>query len=190
MSIGDIINKLEKDSSIYLTRNVAPGSKEKIVDAVARAAYNNNRAYEGCTRCVLQALDEHLHLTTAEGHRDCIKASTALAAGVARMGETCGALIGAVMAIGLEYGSERLDQFERYVETMNRARVLFKRFRDLYGTVKCTEIQEKLLGRTYNFDKEEDREAWYKDGGLDKCPSVCAVAARLAAEIILEGRKD
>lgn len=189
MGIGDIINKLEKDSSIYLTRDVPPGSRQKVVDAVAKAAYNNNRTYEGCTRCVLQALNEHLGLTTPEGRDDCIKASTALAAGVARMGETCGALTGAVMAIGLEYGSGRLDQFDRYVETMNKARILFRQFKELYGSVKCTDIQEKVLGRRYDFDKEEDREAWYKDGGLDKCPGVCAAAARIAAEIILEDRE-
>jgi len=28
-----------------------------------------------------------------------------------------------------------------------------------------------------------------KDGGLEKCPLVCAVAARLAAEIILDLQK-
>jgi len=45
------------------------------------------------------------------------------------------------------------------------------------------------LGRHYDFKNKEDGAAWYKDGGLDKCPMVCATAARLAAEIILDLQK-
>lgn len=56
--------------------------------------------------------------------------------------------------------------------------------------MKCFEIQEKLFGRHYDFFNPEDAEAWHKDGGLDKCPSVCGVAARMGAEVILEFRKQ
>ena len=183
------IGQLEKDSDIYRTREVPPGSKVKLIDAVSISAYNNDRAYEGCARCVLAAINEHLRLTSVEGFNECIKASTALAAGVARMGETCGGLIGGIMALGLEFGSEDMSLFDRYADTMRISRELFIKFRDQYGTVKCAEIQEKLLGRRYDFFKEEDREAWYREGGLEKCPSVCAAAAGLTAEIILDHRK-
>jgi len=49
----------------------------------------------------------------------------------------------------------------------------------------CLEIQESLLGRGFDFKREEESEAWYEAGGLEKCPMVCAVAARIAADIIL-----
>ena len=153
MGIRDSITQLEKDGSIYLSRTVSPGSEAKLIDAVAISAYSNDRAYEGCARCVLAALNEHLRLTSKEGFDECIKASTALAAGVARMGETCGGLMGGVMALGLEFGSEDMSRFDQYAETMLISRELFCRFRDLFGTVKCFDIQEKLLGRRYNFFK-------------------------------------
>jgi len=41
------------------------------------------------------------------------------------------------------------------------------------------------LGRGFDLKREEESEAWYKAGGLEKCPMVCAVAARIAADIIL-----
>jgi len=189
MSSKTKIDQLERDSAIYLTRDVPPGSKDKLIDAVSISAYNNNRTYEGCARCVLAAINEHLRLTPAEGFNECIKASTALSAGVARMGETCGALIGGIMALGLEFGSDDMSLFDRYADTMQISRELFLKFKDQYGTVKCAEIQEKLLGRRYNFFKEEDREAWYREGGLEKCPSVCAATAGLATEVILDHRK-
>jgi len=47
-------------------------------------------------------------------------------------------------------------------------------------------FRKKILGRHYDFKVEKDSEVWYKDGGLDKCPMVCAVAARITAEIILD----
>jgi len=188
MGIKDSITQLEKDGSIYLSRTVAPGSEAKLVDAVAISAYSNDRAYEGCARCVLAALNEHLRLTSEKGFDECIKASTAIAAGIARMGETCGALVGGVMALGLEFGSEDMSRFDKYTETMLISRELFCRFRDHFGTVKCSEIQENLLGRRYNFFKDEDRDAWYQEGGLDKCPGVCATAGAMTAEIILARR--
>jgi len=179
---------LEIDSDIYHTRDIPPGTRAKLVHAVSVSAFNNNRTYEGCARCVLAALQEHLHLASWEGFHHCIRASTGLSAGVARMGEICGALLGGVMALGLEFGSEELSEFHRYTDTMHASRELFRAFEDRYGTVRCTEIQEKLLGRRYDFFDEDDREAWYEDGGLEKCPGVCAVAASITAEMILDSR--
>jgi len=44
---------------------------------------------------------------------------------------------------------------------------------------------KKLLGRSFDFKIDEEAEEWYKAGGLEKCPMVCAIAARIAADIIL-----
>jgi C_GCAxxG_C_C family probable redox protein len=135
-------------------------STGKILDRIAKAAYDNDRAYEGCVRCVLAALQEHLHLIDDDkAYRAALKASTALAAGVARRGETCGALIGAIMAVGLATGAEHLDDAEGYVRAMKVAAEVFDRFKENYGTVKCFEIQERLFGRHYDFFNPEDVEA-------------------------------
>jgi len=184
------LDNYPKETARYDTRGEGMASTGKILDRIAKAAYDNDRAYEGCARCVLAALQEHVHLLHDDkAYRAALKASTPLAAGVARRGETCGALIGAIMAVGLVAGSERLDDAEGYVRAMEVAVEVFDRFKNNYGTVKCFEIQEKLFGRHYDFFNPEDAEAWYKDNGLDKCPGVCAVAARIGAEVILELRE-
>ena len=36
-----------------------------------------------------------------------------------------------------------------------------------------------------DFNNDEDAEEWLKAGGLEKCPLVCGIAARMAADIIL-----
>ena len=178
-----------EEKARYDTRSDKAGSMSKVLDRIAKAAYDNNRAYEGCARCVLSALQTHLHLMDDDkAFRGVMKSSTALSAGVARKGETCGALLGALMTVGLERGTERLNDFDGYVDTMMAASEVFDRFRNKYGTVKCFEIQEQLLGRSVDFFNDEDAEWWYEHGGLDKCPGVCSVAARIAAEEIIELR--
>ena len=56
------------------------------------------------------SVEIHLHL----GNGEALKASIALSAGIARMGETCGALTGGIMAIGLVLGREELDNIQAY----------------------------------------------------------------------------
>ena len=151
-----------KEEAVYNTRKSPPGSREKLLDVIAKTGYNNNRAYEGCTRCVLWAIQTHLHFEDAGA----LRASTAMAAGVARMGED-------------------LADFDAYVETMSMGVEMFNRFKEMMGSVKCFDIQEKLLGRRFDFFKEDDREAWYTGGGIEVCPWVCGEAARIAADVIL-----
>ncbi len=186
----DSLRYYPKENADYKSREEPPASVKKILDRVAKAAYDNDRAYEGCTRCVFEALQRELHLEEDENaYRAALKASTGLAAGVARKGETCGALLGAIMAIGLVYGAKYLSEWKEYVKTMDLAGKVFDKFKEKFGTTKCFEIQEKLLGRHYNFWDPKDSEAWYKEGGLDACPGVCATAARIAAEVILENKE-
>lgn len=183
--------KLEENEEIYKVKEIPPGTKEKILDIIAKSAYNNDRAYEGCTRSVLAALIEHLHLSTVEGAKEVIKSSTALAGGICRMGETCGALIGGIMAIGLLVGSDKLEEFEAYKQSMELSYELYNQFKKIYHSTRCYEIQEQVFGRSYDFKDKEESEAWYRDGGLYECPMVCATAARLAAKIIIEfGKRD
>jgi hypothetical protein len=47
------------------------------------------------------------------GSKEVFKAGSALAAGVAKRGETCGALTGAIMAMGTIIDQERLEDKEQ-----------------------------------------------------------------------------
>lgn len=41
------ITKLEENEEIYnVSKGIVPGAKEKIIDIVAKSAYNNDRAYK------------------------------------------------------------------------------------------------------------------------------------------------
>ena len=51
----------------YDTRQVEQGSREKLLDRVAWAAYYDDRVYEGCSRSVLQALHRAVFIWEMEG---------------------------------------------------------------------------------------------------------------------------
>lgn len=114
-------------------------------------------------------------------------AGSSLAGGVARAGETCGALTGAIMAIGLVAGRRNLEDLDTYQSCMALAREARQEFLERIGHTLCAEIQRILLGRTYHLWDEEQRQRFHDDGGHSReaCPGVCGKAARIAAEIIL-----
>lgn len=179
MSLEEVAKKIELAK--YDTRQVEPGSREKLLDRVAWVAYYNDRVYEGCSRSVLQALQSLLHL----GDGEVLRASTPLAGGVARMGETCGALTGGIMAIGLLLGREELENIQAYRNAIEASYEMYNRFKEAIGGTICSEIQKSLFGRSFDFKGDEEAEEWYKAGGLEKCPMVCAIATGIAADIIL-----
>ena len=48
-----------------------------------------------------------------------------------RRGEVCGAIVGAVMALGLQYGEDRKN---------TQSLALMKQFRETYGSILCKEL--------------------------------------------------
>ena len=125
------------------------------------------------------------------GSKEVFKAGSALAGGVAMMGETCGALTGAIMAVGCLVGRERLEDREQHKKAMqigNRVCILF---RDQIGHTICKEIHKIRYGKAYSFISPEESDAFHKNGGHSRkgCPEVCGVAAKIAAEMILDIRE-
>jgi C_GCAxxG_C_C family probable redox protein len=168
-------------------------ANEECIQRVKRKALEND-FYSGCSQSVLGALQEEFGI----GNKESFKAATALAGGVARQGETCGAIIGALSALGLVMGRERMEDEETYkammpsaIEVRNRFREELKKqfeFKEELESTLCRDIQKKLYGRSFNMADDEERQAFLDAGGHSEagCPKVCAVAAQVAAEKILE----
>jgi C_GCAxxG_C_C family probable redox protein len=121
------------------------------------------------------------------GSQEVFKAGSALAGGVARRGETCGALTGAIMGVCCLAGRERLEDREQYGKAMEKANRVYEQFREKIGHTLCTEIHKIRYGKVYHLINPAEREAFHEEGGHTRtgCPEVCGVAARIAAEVIL-----
>ena len=125
------------------------------------------------------------------GSQEVFKAGSALAGGVARRGETCGALTGAIMGLCCLVGRERLEDTEQYRRAMAEAQRVYDAFKEKIGHTICSEIHKIRYGKVYRLFIPEEGKAFHEMGGHGRkgCPEVCGVAAKIAAEVILDIRE-
>ncbi|MCW3991291.1 MAG: C-GCAxxG-C-C family protein [Candidatus Bathyarchaeota archaeon] len=166
---------------------------EKLVKEIGGRAHEYDQ-YSGCSQSVLLALQEGLGI----GCLDSFKSATVLSGGVARRGETCGALLGALMALGLVSGRERMEDYDRYAGAVDIADEICDGFQRRLGeefgftepleSTLCREIQARIYGRSFDLRDPDQREAFLAAGGHsdEGCYKVCGVAAEVAAERLLE----
>ena len=103
------------------------------------------------------------------------KVAGAFGGGMARLGETCGAVTGALMAIGLKYGMTQAKDEKARDKTYKLAQEFAGTFKARHGSLVCRE----LLG--YDLSSPEGRKAAH-DKGL--FTSLCPQFVRDAVEIV------
>ncbi|MFC1951571.1 C-GCAxxG-C-C family protein [Chloroflexota bacterium] len=157
-----------------------------------KKAHEYEKLYSGCAQSVLGALQEEFGI----GNKESFKAASALAGGIARQGETCGAIIGALSALGLVIGREKIEDTPVYKATMDSAVKMIVTFREemkkqfglrseLQNTL-CRHIQETIYGRSFDLANKEEFQAFLDTGGHGDtgCPKVCGIAVQVVAEEI------
>jgi len=159
--------------------------KEELLNKIEETAYNYEKAYTGCSRCALRAVQEHLNL----GDDSAIMAVAPLAGGIAFHGDTCGALLGGLMAVGLATASSNMEDQEALQASLAAGYRLHRRFVREVGSSRCRDIQTAHLGRFYNFADPKEYERFKEAGGYNECAKIVGKAARLAAGSILDLRE-
>ena len=169
-----------------------PTNQDRI-KRVKKTAHEYDR-HSGCSQGVLLALQEEFGI----GSDEVFKAATVLSGGVARHGETCGALLGSLMALGLVVGREKMEDTQTYRDSMEPSADIIARYKEelkkqfgfegeLQGTL-CKQIHAKIYGRAFDMTDKVDYQAFLDAGGHgdNGCLKVCGIAAEVAAEKILE----
>ena len=64
--------------------------------------------------------------------------ATPFAGGMARTGEVCGAVVGALMCIGIKHGRDEVGQPEDKAQGLSGE--FLRRFRDEMGSIQCREL--------------------------------------------------
>ena len=161
---------------------------EQLIEKAAQLGYENELKYFGCSQAVVSALIESFGI----GSSDILRASTALAGGIARRGNVCGALVGGLMMVGLLVGRDDLEMNEQYQRGHAYGDKLYRRFEEKLGSAICAEIQKMKFGKTFDMLTEKGRENFIASGAHDPegCPLVTKEGARLTAELIVEILKE
>lgn len=165
-------------------------------DATSQKAFDLARKYEmnytGCAQTTLAGIFDALDIE----NDDVFRSASGLADGLGLTGDgSCGALVGAAMAISYLFGREKKD-FPDMLKPMKSymlVKELHDKFVEQYESCRCYDIQKRLMGRTFNLYDPEDMVKAFECKMFDHCSRVAGTAARLAAEIILretERRKD
>jgi C_GCAxxG_C_C family probable redox protein len=108
--------------------------------------------------------------------------------GFGMTGGICGAVTGALVALGLYFGSDDLQDYEGTGRTMTAARTFIPRFEEEVGSIYCPRIQQDVVFDKYLDPRagRENFEAFVAAHGYEKCSLLPGIGARIAAAIIIE----
>jgi len=128
-----------------------------------------------CSQAVLEAFSETMGLD----REIALKISQSFGGGMAHRGETCGAVTGALMVIGLKYGRTKADDAEAKEQTYATVHEFIKRFKDKYDSIVCKEI----LGYDVSNDKEF-KQAQEEEVFQSICPNLVQSAAEICEDLL------
>lgn len=125
-----------------------------------------------CSQAMLAAYCDELGLD----RETALKISCGMAAGMARLGSTCGAVTGAYLVLGLKFGSCSSDDKQSLEKTFALIREFDRRFTEKHGSTCCRE----LLG----VDLCCGDKALASQRVAERCPLLVKSAAELLEEIL------
>lgn len=108
------------------------------------------------------------------------KIATGFGGGMARHGETCGALTGAIMALGLKYGREEAADLQAKMDTYDKVEALLQAFKDQFGSAVCFD----LVG--CDFRTEEGNERFKRENLIESCAEFVEFTAGEAMRLLKE----
>jgi C_GCAxxG_C_C family probable redox protein len=158
-------------------------NREETIAAIRERARKNFSRGFNCAECVLEAVLETVDTGLP---RDALKLATGFGGGVGLFGDTCGAITGAVLAVGAVHGRHQLPQNEdRKAATAEAARQLYgrpglyrifnqipNRMQEKYGHTLCREITSPW------------QDQWLCRDHALHCRELITDAAELAATLI------
>jgi C_GCAxxG_C_C family probable redox protein len=128
-----------------------------------------------CSQAVLMAFAPGLGMD----QRHAALVASAFGGGMARHGWTCGALTGAMMALGLHAGHASAQDTAAKDELCARVQLLVARFEDRHGATAC----RQLVGANM-LDPAERQAASDRGVFTTLCPQLVRTAATLVAEAL------
>jgi len=138
------------------------------------AASTFNKGFN-CAQAILAAFGSDFGLDPIMAYR----VAAGFGGGMGHMGETCGAVTGGFMVIGLKHGMTVLDGSQSHRDAFDKVREFAEKFRALNGSIVCKD----LLGFDIN-DRGAFREA-RKSGIPQKiCPKLVWNAASIVESLI------
>ncbi|MBD3226889.1 MAG: hypothetical protein GF329_01775 [Candidatus Lokiarchaeota archaeon] len=160
-------------------------NKEQLMNKAFELGEKYEKKNTGCAQTTIAAIFDTLNIW----NEDVFKAASGLADGLGLTGDgSCGALVGASMLMGYLFGREK-DEFKdvfKPFKSYELVKKLHDKYIEKYGTCRCYNVQESLMGRTYNLWDQNELQKAFSSGMMDYCSKVVGNTARWAVEIIID----
>ncbi len=155
-------------------------------DLVQKARDNAKQNFKDGLNCAESVYKAVIDTGVTDFSPETVAMATGFGGGIGLAGNNCGALVGAVMAVGAAHGrrnpleGEFQDRVDRLYGNPGLYRLfngMSHEFKEKYGSLDC-----KTLNEAYPewFDKDRFRE----------CMKIVIYAAGMAVEYIIKGQKD
>lgn len=143
-------------------------SKSENASATFRKGYN-------CAQAVLSSFGEEFGLDPVMAYR----VAAAFGGGMGHMGDTCGAVTGAFMVIGLKYGLTVADGSQSHWEAFSAVQEFAEEFKSRNGSIVCREI----LGFDIS-DRAKFKEAMKQGIPQKICPKLVRDAVEITESLL------
>jgi len=125
-----------------------------------------------CSQAIFATYGEYVSSGKLD-YDTCMKIASGFSGGIARAGHVCGAVTGAIMALGLKYGGSKIEQ-----DVNDASNTLLKEFTDLHGTVICRELIN------HDLITPEDLKHAFDSGAFNNCSTYVEDVAKIMEKLI------
>lgn len=129
-----------------------------------------------CAQSVLYACGREYFKEDASA----LKLASGFAAGISYRGELCGAVSGALMAIGLHHGYADQSQ-EARDQVFSLTKRFLSMFETLHGSVHCNQLLETDISTPEGLQQAREKGAF-----KSKCPLLVGSAAQIVGQLLAE----
>lgn len=129
-----------------------------------------------CSQAVLGSYSEQFGLDCEMAY----KVATGFGGGM-RLGDICGAVTGAFMALGLKYGNTTIEDQQSKANTYEKVEEFIKRFKARNGSVICSELLDCDMSTPKGREKAQEKGLY-----ASICPKMVQDAAEVLEEILAE----
>lgn len=151
------------------------------IDAVKQRVYQMEIKCHGCAQVIVQSFLEILEIDNPAVSM----AASPFAAGLALTGNNCGAVIGGLMVLGLEFGRRDVNEkMEGILKGIRPMRKFIRRFEHKYGAMNCRDLTKTDLSNP------EKADAYFSAGGLENCAAMMADAAGIVAAMLYQANAE
>lgn len=129
-----------------------------------------------CSQSVFVAFSDDFNIPESQ----CLKIACAFGAGMGRQQHTCGAITGALMALGMKFGKDIEDDDSQKIKTYKKTITLFEEFKKIHGSTNCKELLNNL-----DFKNDADYQKMIEMKIFDnKCNKYVEDAVKLTDKLI------